>query len=52
MVDWVPVCGNPERDTKLLGRSLDRGLKNGFGASRAGLGLASVHRKPDQRDRL
>jgi len=37
IVDWELVCGNPERDTKLLGRSLDR-----YEAARAGKAPAAV----------
>jgi len=37
IVDWELVCGNPERDVKLLGRSLDR-----YQAARAGKAPAAV----------
>lgn len=37
IVDWELVCGNPERDTKLLGRSLDR-----YQAARGGQTPAAV----------
>jgi len=37
IVDWELVCGNPERDTKLLGRSLDR-----YQAARGGRGPVAV----------
>ncbi len=37
IVDWELVCGNPERDTPLLGRSLDR-----YQAARGGKTPAAV----------